>query len=125
MKPLILVVDDEPSLNALAVEYLGLAGFETASAVDVRGTLAALAGGLKPRLILLDRRLPDGDGLELCARLKGDPALAGIPVMLLSAYGTQPADMPLAARPDVWMSKPFRPKDMVAEVRRLLDFPKA
>jgi CheY-like chemotaxis protein len=120
MKDLVLVVDDEPSTNALAAEYLRLAGFEAAAADGVESALALLAGGLAPRLILLDRRLSDGDGLELCARLKADPARAGVPVLILSAYGAPPPDLPADARPDAWMEKPFRPKDLVAEVRRLL-----
>lgn len=120
MKELVLVVDDEASTNALAVEYLRLAGFEAASADGAASARAALDGGLSPQLILMDRRLPDGDGLELCARLKADPRTARIPVLLLSAYGAPPPDLPDAAKPDAWMGKPFRPRDLVAEVRRLL-----
>ena len=113
----ILIVDDERATNALVKEYLGLAGFETTTAFDAASALAALTAGERADLAVVDRRLPDLDGLELCARIK---RTRPIPVLMLTASG-KPADEPAGPEaPNAWMSKPFRPKDLVAEIRRLL-----
>ena len=113
----VLIVDDEPATNMLVKEYLGLAGFETLSVFDARGAYAALDAGERVDLAVVDRRLPDLDGLELCARLK---AARSIPVLMLTASGLPAAAPSGTGAPDAWMGKPFRPKDLVAEIRRLL-----
>jgi DNA-binding response OmpR family regulator len=113
----ILIVDDEPATNTLVKEYLGLAGFETLSAYDARGALAALDAGERVDLAVVDRRLPDLDGLELCARIK---AARPVPVVMLTASGLPAAAPTGPSAPDAWMGKPFRPKDLVAEIRRQL-----
>jgi len=114
----ILIVDDEPATNTLVKEYLGLAGFETLSAFDARAASAALDAGGRVDLAVVDRRLPDADGLELCARLK---AAWPLPVLMLTASGLPATPPSGAGAPDAWMDKPFRPKDLVAEIRRLLE----
>jgi DNA-binding response OmpR family regulator len=118
----VLVVDDEPATNTLVKEYLGLAGFETRSVFDARQALAALDADERIDLAVVDRRLPDLDGLELCARLKAKRAL---PVLMLTASGLPTAAPSGPGAPDAWMGKPFRPKDLVAEIRRLLAAPPA
>lgn len=120
MKKMILVVDDEPSTNTLSAEYLRLAGFEVVAAADGQSALDALAGGLEPHLIVLDRRLPDIDGLELCVRIKADPRVGRVPVLIVSAYGTPPADFLEKVKPEGWLAKPFRPKQLASEIARLL-----
>jgi len=125
MKKRILVVDDEISTNTLATEYLRLAGFEVVAVGDARSALAALASELEIHLIVLDRRLPDIDGLELCVRIKADPRLRQVPVIIVSAYGTPPADFLEKVKPEGWMAKPFRPKQLAAEISRLLGLPPA
>jgi len=125
MKRRILVVDDEPSTNLLAAEYLRLAGFEVVAVGDARSALDALASGLEVHLIVADRHLPDIDGLELCAQIKADPRLRQVPVLIVSAYGTPPAEFMEQARPDGWLAKPFRPKQLAAQISRLLGPPPA
>ena len=125
MKKRILVVDDEPSTNALAAEYLRLAGYDVIAVGDAQSALDALAAGLEVHLIVLDRRLPDIDGLELCIRIKADPRLRLVPVLIVSAYGTPPADFLEKAKPEGWLAKPFRPKQLAAEISRLLGPPPA
>ncbi|HEX4048894.1 MAG TPA: response regulator [Elusimicrobiota bacterium] len=118
----VLIVDDEPATNALVREYLGLAGFETLAVFDAAGALAALGAGERVDLAVVDRRLPGLDGLELCARLKAGREL---PVLMLTASGLPGAAPTGPGAPDAWMGKPFRPKDLVAELRRLLPAPPA
>jgi DNA-binding response OmpR family regulator len=118
----IMIVDDERATNTLVKEYIGLSGFETVSFFDARTALAAFTAGERADLAVLDRRLPDLDGLELCARLK---ALRPVPVLMLTASGL-PSTAPTGpGAPDAWMGKPFRPKELVAEIRRLLAPPQA
>ncbi len=113
----ILIVDDERATNALVREYLGLARFETLCAFDARAALALIETGERADLAVVDRRLPDLDGLELCARLK---KVRPIPVLMLTASG-KPSTEPLGPEaPNAWMTKPFGPKELVAEIRRLL-----
>jgi CheY-like chemotaxis protein len=83
----VLVVDDDPaSLEVLAVALLDN-GFNVRTAANASEALAE-ARRLRPSLILSDVAMPDVDGFELCAALKRDPQLSGVPVVLLSAaYG--------------------------------------
>lgn len=111
----VLVVVDGAGSGALAAEYLRLAGFEVVEAADATGALDALASAAPPALLVADDRLPDMSGPELCARVRAKAP--GTKVVLLSATGEAP---PRDAVPDAWISKPFRPKDLLAEVRRLL-----
>jgi DNA-binding response OmpR family regulator len=113
----VLIVDDEPATNALVKEYLTLAGFEVLAFSDALSALAARDAGARPDLAIVDRRLPDLDGLELCARLKRSDSL---PVIMLTASSAASAAPAGPDAPDAWMEKPFRPKDLVAEIRRLL-----
>lgn len=67
-------------------------------------------GRRRPDVILLDRMLPDLDGLEGCRRLKADPASSDIPIVFLSAR-SDPADVRagMAAGADGYLTKPFDP----------------
>jgi len=80
----LLIVDDDPTALRLLVDYLGDYGLEIFVARDGTEGLAMAAAEL-PGLILLDIRLPDLSGYEVCRRLKGSPATAAIPVIFLSA----------------------------------------
>lgn len=82
----ILIVDDQAmNLDALA-RLLKLRRYEPFVASS-GGQALAVAAEAQPDLILLDINMPEMDGFETCARLKADPALAGIPVIFLSALG--------------------------------------
>lgn len=108
----ILVVDDQRELRLLIrLSLLSLGRVETAG--TVAEALAQVEND-RPRLIVLDVSLGPESGLELCRRLKSDPATSGIRILLLSAYG-QDADVAagLAAGADRYVLKPFSPKDLV------------
>lgn len=103
----VLVVDDHPLTRALLQRLLGLDGFETIAA----GTLGQAQRILEqtlPALIVLDLRLPDGDGLELAQRLKSDPATSAGAIIACSA-GTASEDRSRAAQAgcDAYVSKPI------------------
>jgi CheY-like chemotaxis protein len=82
--PKILVVDDEPLLRAMLQDVLEAAGHAVMVADGGRAALAR-AKAEPPDCVLLDVMMPDMDGYETCAAFKADPALAGIPVLIVSA----------------------------------------
>jgi CheY-like chemotaxis protein len=83
--PLIIVVDDDPSICAGLCELLTSEGFNTRGFVGAIATLDALAAGLRPHLILLDVQMPLMDGRDLVDELQRDPELRSIPVVAMTA----------------------------------------
>ena len=120
-EPLILAVEDEPRNAALLEAILTRAGYRLHIAEKLGQARAWLADGA-PDLVLLDRHLPDGDGLDLIPEIKSAPNLASVPILLVSA-SVLPHDVEaaMAAGCDGFLPKPVRVKPLVDEVRRLLD----
>jgi GAF domain-containing protein/DNA-binding response OmpR family regulator len=81
--PLILVVDDDPTVRELVARYLERAGFSIATAKGGQEALR-LARELRPAAMTLDIMMPDLDGWTVLAAMKGDPSLASIPVVLMT-----------------------------------------
>ena len=89
MKDVILVVDDEPDLRLLVRMTLEGDGYEVEEAsTAAEAVIQALA--VRPRLILLDIRLPDAEGFEVLKTLKRTPELAETPVVMMSAHSSPP-----------------------------------
>jgi CheY-like chemotaxis protein len=84
LQPLILVVDDDPAVLAEVTALLSAAGFACQGHRTSKSAVAA-AESLQPDLILSDVALPETSGVEMCRRIQQNPALAGVPVMFLSA----------------------------------------
>ena len=82
-EPLILVVDDDATVRELVVRHLERAGFAAVAARGGREGLR-LVRELRPAAVTLDIMMPDIDGWTVLAAIKGDPELAGIPVVLMS-----------------------------------------
>lgn len=119
--PLVLAVEDEPRNAALLEAILGRAGYRLQLAGDLAQARTLLAR-LTPALVLLDRHLPDGDGLDLIGTIRDDERLRHVPILLVSA-SVLPRDRRAAldAGCDGFLAKPVRVKPLVDEVRRLLD----
>lgn len=116
----ILVVDDDEDLRDLVCFVFENAGFVVNTAVDGDDALAK-ARVLLPDLILLDVMMPDVDGFTVCEILRRNPATADIPIILLTALGSQLSrirGMELGATD--YFSKPFSSQKLLARVEDLL-----
>jgi two-component system KDP operon response regulator KdpE len=113
-RPRVLVCDDEQQiLRALRV-ILRDAGYEALPAASVEEALDAAAVG-RPDAAIVDLVLPDGDGVELCRRLR---EWSEIPVIVLSAVGDEDAKVrALAAGADDYVTKPFGPRELIARLQ--------
>ena len=118
-KKRILVVEDDEAIMELITYNLQRGNFEVAQAESGEDALAQVASD-RPDLILLDLMLPEIDGLEVCRRLK-DGATRDIPIIMVTAKGEEVdivTGLELGA--DDYVTKPFRPKELVARVRAIL-----
>jgi two-component system phosphate regulon response regulator PhoB len=115
--PTILIADDEPAIRELIRFTLEDERIELVEAVDGLEALA-LARQTRPELILLDVRMPGLDGVEVCRRLRAEPAHADTCIVMLTA-ASQPADRgrALAAGANEYLTKPFSPLALFSLVR--------
>src|SRR5262245_24697691 len=81
----ILIVEDDADLRDMMAQLLTLEGFKTETVANGRDALEYLQKGDPPDLILLDLMMPVMDGWEFRRRQREDPALANVPVVVLSA----------------------------------------
>jgi len=117
----ILVVDDEPHIVEVVRDYLKQAGYRVLTASDGQ-TALTLARHERPDLVVLDLMLPGGiDGLDVCRRLRQEPALAETPIIMLTAR-VEEMDriIGLELGADDYVTKPFSPREVVARVRAVL-----
>ncbi|HNR46336.1 MAG TPA: response regulator transcription factor [Anaerolineaceae bacterium] len=115
---LILLVDDEPSIVALARLYLEREGFTVQSVADGSAALEAV-NQLQPALVVLDVMLPELDGFEVCRRLRA--AGSSVAILMLTAR-EEDIDkiLGLELGADDYMTKPFNPRELVARVKSIL-----
>ncbi|MFI0369802.1 response regulator transcription factor [Actinomadura sp. 3N508] len=114
----ILVVDDEAYLADLVATALRYEGFETAVAGSGAEALASIPR-FGPDLIVLDVMLPDGSGLDACARLRRDGCQA--PVVFLTARdATEDKIKGLTVGGDDYVTKPFSLEELIARIRAVL-----
>ncbi len=116
----ILAVEDEARNAALLRAILGPAGYDLTIAASIAEARAAV-GAKKPALVLLDRHLPDGDGLSLARELRASSTTAGVPILLVSA-SVLPVDRIAAEEAGCagFIDKPVRVDSLLAEVARHL-----
>ena len=116
-RPRLLVVDDQP-INIQTLYQIFHADHEVFMATGGEQALAFCRDNLPPDLILLDVVMPGMDGIEVCRRLKSNPALADIPVIFVTAR-SEPADevAALAAGGVDFIAKPVNPVVVRARVK--------
>jgi CheY-like chemotaxis protein len=123
--PVVLSVDDHPATLYARDRILRDRGFVVANATSGRAALD-LAERLRPDVILLDIRLPDIDGREVCRRLKEDPTLKEIPVVLISAAvigHAQQLEGMLWGGADGFIAEPADPGAVESTLRKVLRSP--
>ena len=120
MKKLIALVDDEKDILTIVSYHLKRAGFTVKQFGNARGLLEFLSHTV-PDLIILDLMLPDEDGVEICKRLKSSPKYSSIPIIMLTAKGSE-TDIVLGLEvgADDYIIKPFSPRELVARVKAVL-----
>jgi response regulator RpfG family c-di-GMP phosphodiesterase len=114
----ILLVDDEPALRELlraTFEGADVSVDEAGSGVDAETRIRRR----RPDVIVLDLRMPEMDGTELCTRLKADPATRDIPIVVLTGADAEEARRAQRAGASEVVRKPFSPLDLVAVVQRV------
>ena len=113
----IYAVDDEQALRDLYAMALGMSGMECETFADGQALFAALASQA-PDLILLDIMLPGMSGLEILERLKSSPAYQNIPVIIVSAKGSEMDKVTgLNSGADDYLEKPFGIMELTARIK--------
>ena len=117
MSKTIMVVDDEKRLVSLVESYLTQEGYRVVSAYNGRDALS-VARREKPDLIVLDVMMPEMDGYEFMRKHRADN---NTPIILLTArVDEEEKVIGLEVGADEYMTKPFRPRELVARVRAVL-----
>ena len=113
----ILVVEDETSIATFIAAYLRNAGYVVKTAASAQAALIEIAAD-SPALIVLDLNLPDGDGVELCRRIR---KTSDVPILMLTARDDDiDKIIGLEVGADDYMTKPFNPRELVARVKSVL-----
>lgn len=116
----ILVIEDEKNIAELIRYNLEQEGFRVLTAAKGQSGLET-AQREKPDLLILDLMLPELGGLEICKILKNDPKTKTLPIIMLTAKGTE-ADkvVGLELGADDYITKPFSPRELVARIKAVL-----
>lgn len=117
---MIYYVEDDTNIRELAIYTLRQAGFEAAGFADSEGFFEACTAEL-PDVILLDIMLSGKDGIEILRQIRQDPFMFHIPVMMLSAKGSEiDKVVGLDAGADDYLAKPFGMMELVSRVKALI-----
>jgi len=120
MSATILVVEDEPGIQEVLKFNLSHYGHQVTLVGDAETALQQLRTVL-PDLILLDWMLPGMSGIELAKRLRADPRLKEIPIIMLTARSEErDAVLGLETGADDYITKPFSPRELMARIKAVL-----
>jgi two-component system, cell cycle response regulator DivK len=116
----ILVVEDQEDNRRIIRDLLTSAGYELIEAADGEAGVR-LAGTERPDLILMDIQLPVLDGHEATRRIKSNPELSAIPIIVVTSYALSGDDVKaMEAGCDAYVAKPFSPRQLLATIREFL-----
>lgn len=120
----ILVVDDEIHIRTLLKITLEMVGYEVDIAADGQEALERIEAQI-PDLILLDIKMPNLNGWQVCERVKTDEKTKHVPIIMVTAFGQKEArqrSFDLGA--DEFIPKPFETQALLETVKKLLDRPR-
>ena len=116
----ILIVEDQEDNRRILRDLLHSAGFELVEATTGEEGVR-LAEVERPDLILMDVQMPVLDGHEATRRIKMQPELSRIPIIVVTSYALSGDDAKAkAAGADAYVAKPFSPRELLAVIRRFL-----
>lgn len=120
MSKRILVIEDHAENRRILRDLLISIGYEMLEATTAEAGIA-LADQHRPDLILMDIQLPGLDGYEATRRIKADSTLRTIPIIAVTSYALSGDDAKaLEAGCDAYVSKPFKPRELIAVIQRYL-----
>jgi two-component system response regulator FixJ len=121
----VLVVDDDENFRTLTAEVLKSVGYTTME-LDNGSEVAGAVEEHRPALVLLDVHLPGRNGLEVCRQLR-DVHGNAFPIVFVSGERVEPLDRSAGflVGGDEYLVKPIDPGELIARVRRLLEWPRA
>jgi two-component system, OmpR family, response regulator MtrA len=116
----IVVADDDVDIRDLVVFKMEQSGHEVVSVGDGAAALEACRAGV-PDLVVLDVMMPGMGGLDACRALRLEPALARVPVILLTARAQESdIEQGFNAGADDYVVKPFSPRELASRVAAVL-----
>jgi two-component system phosphate regulon response regulator PhoB len=116
----VFVLEDDTDISRLVQHHLEAAGFAT-RLYHTPTNVIPDAERQAPALFLLDIMVPGGDGLDVCRRLRANPALSTIPIIFLTARaGENDRVLGLELGADDYITKPFATRELVARVKAVL-----
>lgn len=119
-KPRVLIVDDDPAALRMIEYIFDRADYEVYLAATGPEALSK-ADEAKPDLVILDVMMPDVTGLEVCQRLRAQPALERLPIIMLSARDQLEDKVNgFEAGADDYVAKPVEPQELLARAKALL-----
>jgi DNA-binding response OmpR family regulator len=120
MRAQILIVEDQAATASLVADILREEDYEVHAVDSLQKARASIERAL-PDLLVLDRSLPDGDGLDLCRELRAKSRSAALPVLILTARKTVEEKVAgLDGGADDYLAKPFSTQELAARVSALL-----
>jgi DNA-binding response OmpR family regulator len=118
-KSIVLIVDDQLAMRETLDSLLSNQGYELAFASDGQEALTQ-AAQLIPDIILLDVMMPNMDGFEVCQRMRADPTLAKVPIIMITALDDRELRLQgIEAGADDFISKPYNMLELRARVRTI------
>jgi two-component system, OmpR family, catabolic regulation response regulator CreB len=116
----ILLLEDDPTIAKTVVYALERAGLAATHCLLVQDALQQIERQV-PDLLILDIGLPDGNGLDVCRKMRASLSHQHIPILMLSAHGEEiDRILGLELGADDYVTKPFSPRELVARVNALL-----
>jgi two-component system alkaline phosphatase synthesis response regulator PhoP/two-component system response regulator VicR len=117
----ILIVEDDDDLARIIEHRLHREGYDIERVRDGKAGLERLAQEPLPRLVTLDVMMPFMNGFDVLKAIRATPALQGLPVLMLTSMGRE-EDVVRGLRTGAteYLTKPFKPGELVARVKRLL-----
>jgi two-component system, cell cycle response regulator DivK len=120
MSARILHVEDNPSNRMIVRDLLEFQGYQVVDVIDGEAALAATERE-RPDLILMDIQLPRISGLEASRRIKAREDLRRIPIVAVTSFALSGDDqLANAAGCDAYIAKPYRPRDLLLVIQKLL-----